>query len=187
MEALDLRGLVPAPVTPFTRDGEVDHAAIQRLGSWLGSFQGVKGLVVLGHAGEGTFLTPDEQTAVIESFVKSVDGKIPVIAGITLEGTKVAALEAQAGRQGRSGGRAGLSLAWLAALRLSEGSAAGPLSRDLPGERSAADPVPISGRDQSDLQPRDPARHRGAAGRVRHEERRAQHAPVGHRNSGRPS
>ena len=77
MEALDLRGLVPAPVTPFTRDGEVDHAAIQRLGSWLGSFSGVKGLVVLGHAGEGTFLTADEQAAVIESFVKSVGGKIP--------------------------------------------------------------------------------------------------------------
>lgn len=95
MEALDLRGLVPAPVTPFTRDGEVDHPAIQRLGSWLGGFKGVKGLVVLGHAGEGTFLTPDEQTAVIESFVKSVDGKIPVIAGITTEGTKVAALEAK--------------------------------------------------------------------------------------------
>ena len=76
MEALDLRGLVPAPVTPFTRDGEVDHAAIQRLGSWLGSFKGVKGLVVLGHAGEGTFLTPDEQAAVIRSFVKSIDGSV---------------------------------------------------------------------------------------------------------------
>ena len=25
---IDLRGLVPAPVTPFTRDGDVDHAAI---------------------------------------------------------------------------------------------------------------------------------------------------------------
>src|SRR4030088_3083090 len=95
MKPLDLSGLVPAPVTPFTRDGEVDHSAIQRLGSWLGSFKGVKGLVVLGHAGEGTFLTPDEQTEVIESFVKSVDGKIPVIAGITLEGTKIAALEAK--------------------------------------------------------------------------------------------
>jgi len=95
MEALDLRGLVPAPVTPFTRDGDVDYAAIQRLGSWLGSFNEVKGLVVLGHAGEGTFLTADEQAVVIESFVKSVDGKIPVIAGITLEGTKVAALEAK--------------------------------------------------------------------------------------------
>src|SRR6476469_8307516 len=68
MAALDLRGLVPAPVTPFTRDGEVDHAAMQRRGSWLGSFKEVKGLVVLGHAGEGTFLTPEEQTAVIESF-----------------------------------------------------------------------------------------------------------------------
>ena len=35
----DLRGLVPAPITPFTREGDVDHAAIQRLGSWLGSFE----------------------------------------------------------------------------------------------------------------------------------------------------
>ena len=57
MKALDLRGIVPAPVTPFTRDGRIDHQAIKRLGSWLGSVKGVKGLVVLGHAGEGTFLT----------------------------------------------------------------------------------------------------------------------------------
>src|SRR5437660_1059382 len=34
MKSIDLRGLVPAPVTPFTRDGAVDHAAIQHLGSW---------------------------------------------------------------------------------------------------------------------------------------------------------
>src|ERR1700745_4522888 len=105
-KSLDLRGLVPAPVTPFTREGEVDHAAIQRLGSWLGTFKEVKGLVVLGHAGEGTFLTADEQAAVIESFVKSVDGKIPVIAGITLAGTQVAALEAK--RAVKAGAEAGL-------------------------------------------------------------------------------
>src|SRR3954452_17273820 len=114
MEALDLRGLVPAPVTPFTRDGEVDHAAIQRLGAWLGSFEGVKGLVVLGHAGEGTFLSPDEQAAVIESFLKSVDGKIPVIAGFTLEVTKVAVEEAR--RAVKAGAEAGLvypSHGWL--------------------------------------------------------------------------
>ena len=114
MQSIDLRGLVPAPVTPFTREGEVDHAAIQRLGSWLGSFNGVKGLVVLGHAGEGTFLTADEQTAVIESFIKSTDGKVPVIAGITLEGTKVAAMEAK--RAVNAGAAAGLvypSHGWL--------------------------------------------------------------------------
>ncbi|KMW43957.1 dihydrodipicolinate synthase family protein [Ralstonia insidiosa] len=114
MKDIDLRGLVPAPVTPFTRDGAVDHAAIQRLGKWLGSFDGVKGLVVLGHAGEGTFLSQDEQIAVIESFVKSVDGKLPVIAGITLEGTQVAAAEAK--RAVKAGASAGLvypSHGWL--------------------------------------------------------------------------
>ena len=114
MEALDLSGLVPAPVTPFTRDGDVDHAAIQRLGAWLGSFAGVKGLVVLGHAGEGTFLSQDEQAAVIRSFVKSTEGRVPVIAGITLEGTKVAAEEAK--RAVNAGAKAGLvypSHGWL--------------------------------------------------------------------------
>ena len=114
MKPLDLRGLVPAPVTPFTRNGDVDHAAIERLGGWLGGFPGVKGLVVLGHAGEGTFLSPDEQCAVIESFVKSTDGRVPVIAGITLEGTKVAAAEAR--RAVKAGASAGLvypSHGWL--------------------------------------------------------------------------
>ena len=111
---IDLRGLVPAPVTPFTRDGAVDHAAIKRLGSWLGGFDGVKGLVVLGHAGEGTFLSQDEQAAVIRSFIESVNGSIPVIAGITLEGTAVAAEEAK--RAVKAGATAGLvypSHGWL--------------------------------------------------------------------------
>jgi 4-hydroxy-tetrahydrodipicolinate synthase len=114
MQALDLRGLVPAPVTPFTREGEVDHAAIQRLGSWLGKFEGVKGLTVLGHAGEGTFMTADEQAGVIRSFSESVNGKLPIIAGITLEGTKVAVEEAK--RAVRAGAKAGLvypSHGWL--------------------------------------------------------------------------
>lgn len=114
MKDIDLRGLVPAPVTPFTRDGAVDHQAIQRLGSWLGSIDGVKGLVVLGHAGEGTFLSQSEQMSVIESFVKSVDGKLPVIAGITLEGTSVAVEEAK--RAIKAGASAGLiypSHGWL--------------------------------------------------------------------------
>jgi 4-hydroxy-tetrahydrodipicolinate synthase len=111
---LDLRGLVPAPITPFTRDGEVDYAAIQRLGKWLGSIDGVKGLTVLGHAGEGTFLERDEQAKVIEAFRESVGGRLPIIAGITLEGTQVAAEEAK--RAVKAGAAAGLvypSHGWL--------------------------------------------------------------------------
>lgn len=111
---IDLRGLVPAPVTPFTRDGDIDVEAIHRLGSWLGSFEGVKGLVVLGHAGEGTFCTADEQVKVIEEFVASTDGRVPVIAGITGEGTKVAVEESK--RAVAAGAKAGLiypSHGWL--------------------------------------------------------------------------
>ncbi|KAF3914707.1 hypothetical protein AA313_de0206973 [Arthrobotrys entomopaga] len=111
---MDLRGLTPAPVTPFTKEGKVDYDAIHRLGSWLGSIDGVKALVVLGHAGEGTFLTSEEQVAVIKAFVKSVDDKIPVIAGITGEGNEVAALEAKRAKE--AGAKAGLlypSHGWL--------------------------------------------------------------------------
>ena len=114
MKALDLRGLSPAPVTPFTLDGAVDFPAIQRLGSWLGSIDGVKSLVVLGHAGEGTFMTQDEQARVIRAFIESTNGRIPVIAGITLEGTMVAAEEAK--RAVAAGAAAGLvypSHGWL--------------------------------------------------------------------------
>jgi 4-hydroxy-tetrahydrodipicolinate synthase len=110
----DMRGVNPAPVTPFTRDGAVDYPAIQRLGRWLASVPGVKSLTVLGHAGEGTFLERDEQFKVIEAFRESVADRIPIIAGITLEGTRVAAEEAR--RAVQAGAKAGLvypSHGWL--------------------------------------------------------------------------
>jgi 4-hydroxy-tetrahydrodipicolinate synthase len=110
---LDLRGLVPAPVTPFTPDLEVDHDAVASLTRWLSSIDGVKGLVCLGHAGEGTYLTAEEQVAVIRTMVEASDG-VPIIAGITGEGDKVAGLEAK--RAADAGATAGLvypSHGWL--------------------------------------------------------------------------
>lgn len=112
--SLDLRGLVPAPVTPFTPDGAVDHAALAGYGKWLAGFDGVKGLVCLGHAGEGTFLTQEEQVATIRTLVEAVEGAVPIIAGITGEGTAVAA--AEAARAVDAGAAAGLvypSHGWL--------------------------------------------------------------------------
>lgn len=111
---IDLRGLNPAPVTPFNRDGSVDYNAIQRLGAWLKSVDGVKSLTVLGHAGEGTFLSEKEQMKVIEAFVESVNDEIPIIAGITREGTEVAAAECRNAIE--AGAKAGLmypSHGWL--------------------------------------------------------------------------
>ena len=110
---LDLRGLVPAPVTPFTPDLEVDHDAVASLTRWLASVPGVKGLVSLGHAGEGTYLTAEEQVAVIRTMVEASDG-VPIIAGLTGEVDKVAALEAK--RAVDAGASAGLvypSHGWL--------------------------------------------------------------------------
>ncbi|SEQ30050.1 4-hydroxy-tetrahydrodipicolinate synthase [Amphritea atlantica] len=114
MTNIDLRGLNPAPVTPFTATGEVDYAACKKLGAWLAGIDGVKSLTVLGHAGEGTFLSQSEQMKVIESFAEAVNGSIPIIAGITLEGTEVAAEEAK--RAVEAGATAGLlypSHGWL--------------------------------------------------------------------------
>lgn len=112
--AIDLRGLNPAPVTPFTRDEQLDIDAIHRLGGWLASIDGVKSLVVLGHAGEGTFLDPDEQIRTIEAFREAVSDRIPIIAGITGEGTAVSVAEAK--RAVAAGASAGLvypSHGWL--------------------------------------------------------------------------
>jgi len=90
---MDLRGLNPAPVTVFTKDGQVDWEQNVKLAKWLVSIEGVKSLVILGHAGEGTFLDRDEQVKLIETLVDAVD--VPIIAGITGEGTEVAAKEAR--------------------------------------------------------------------------------------------
>jgi len=111
--SLNLRGLTPAPVTPFTRDLEVDYDAVASLTRWYASLDGITGLVCLGHAGEGTYLTADEQVRVIETMVENA-GDVPIIAGITGEGDKVAGLEAS--RAVQAGAKAGLlypSHGWL--------------------------------------------------------------------------
>ena len=93
MQPMDLLGLNPAPVTAFNRDGSLDMEANVRIAKWLASFDEVKSLVILGHAGEGTFLTTDERLELIRAYKDAVD--IPIIAGITGEGTKVAAEESK--------------------------------------------------------------------------------------------
>jgi len=104
MNPMNLHGLNPAPVTAFTPDGEVDHAANARIAKWLASIPGVKSLVILGHAGEGTFLTGEERLSLIRTYVEAVEDRLPIIAGITGEGTKVAAEQA---KQCRAAGATG--------------------------------------------------------------------------------
>jgi 4-hydroxy-tetrahydrodipicolinate synthase len=114
VNTMDLRGLNPAPVTAFTESGEVDHEANAELAKWLVSHEGVKSLTCLGHAGEGTFLTSEEQTALIRTLVEAVGDQVPIIAGITGEGTAVAAAEAKrAADAGATGALVYPSHGWL--------------------------------------------------------------------------
>ena len=88
MDVMDLRGLNPAPVTLFKADGSVDFDANAELAKWLVSVEGVKSLVILGHAGEGTFLTEDERLEMIRVYKDAVGHKVPIITGIVGEGTE---------------------------------------------------------------------------------------------------
>jgi len=110
----DLRGVSPAAVTPFTPEGAIDFDAIHRIGKFFLGVPNMKSILVLGHAGEGTALTQEEKVQLIKAFVKAVEGRIPIIAGITSEGSYVAGIEAKAAKDaGASAGLVYPSHGWL--------------------------------------------------------------------------
>ncbi len=73
------RGSLPALVTPF-RNGAVDEKALKDLVEWHID-EGTHGLVPVGTTGESPTLSHEEHEHVIEIVVKTVAGRIPVIAG----------------------------------------------------------------------------------------------------------
>ena len=72
-------GSLVALVTPF-QDGKVDYNTLEELVDFHLT-NGTDGIVPVGTTGESPTLTPQEHMKVIECIVKSVNGKIPVIAG----------------------------------------------------------------------------------------------------------
>ena len=81
------KGSLPALVTPFTPDGELDLDTLKKLVDWHID-QGSHGLVPVGTTGESPTLTHDEHRLVIEEVVRAVDGRIPVIAGAGSNSTR---------------------------------------------------------------------------------------------------
>lgn len=77
---VSLRGAMTAIVTPFQDNGEVDLAALGELARWQVE-SGIHGLVPCGTTGEGATLGAEESAQVIETVVKAVEGRVPVIAG----------------------------------------------------------------------------------------------------------
>ncbi|MBM7817968.1 4-hydroxy-tetrahydrodipicolinate synthase [Cellulosimicrobium cellulans] len=80
MTTPSFHGIVPPVLTPFTTDGEVDVASLERLVDHLVT-EGVHGVFVLGSTGEVAYLTDAQRDLVVRTVVRAADGRVPVLAG----------------------------------------------------------------------------------------------------------
>src|SRR3954466_2425476 len=75
------RGSYTVTVTPFIEGGaRVDADALTRFLDWQLAI-GVPGVIVLGTTGEFLTVTDDERAEIVETTVKHVAGRIPVLVG----------------------------------------------------------------------------------------------------------
>ncbi len=77
----ELRGVLPALVTPLHRDGGVDEPAMQRLVEHVLA-GGVHGLLALGSTGEVASLGDAARRKVVSAVVKAAAGRVPVLCGV---------------------------------------------------------------------------------------------------------
>lgn len=82
MATLDWAGVIPAATTQFDAHLDVDLAASQKVQDAL-IRDGVDGLVIMGTVGENNSLEPEEKRAVLKAAVEAVDGRKPVISGVS--------------------------------------------------------------------------------------------------------
>jgi 4-hydroxy-tetrahydrodipicolinate synthase len=81
------KGILPALVTPFTKDGEkVDEPQLRKLVNYCIE-KGVEGVVPCGTTGEFVNMNLDEKKRTIEVVVDEVNGRVPVVAGAGASGT----------------------------------------------------------------------------------------------------
>jgi 4-hydroxy-tetrahydrodipicolinate synthase len=75
-------GIIPAVTTPFDANGSVDTTALRANVNALFD-AGVNGIVATGTMGEAGSLTTEERRAVVGAVADAVDGRGPVIAGVS--------------------------------------------------------------------------------------------------------
>lgn len=82
------KGLFPATVLPFREDCGIDEEELRLLIRFLMNVPGVSGLACNGHAGDCWSLTREERNRVTRIHVEELEGRIPVICGISGECTR---------------------------------------------------------------------------------------------------
>lgn len=74
------RGSVVAIVTPFNQDGSIDFDSLEQLVEWHIE-SGTNGILPCGTTGESPTLSHEEHDLVVDSVIKFVNKRIPVLAG----------------------------------------------------------------------------------------------------------
>lgn len=75
-------GVFSIPPTPFNDSGEVDDASLRRCLDFC-VLAGAHGIVMGVNASEAIVLTDDERMRVAETTVRHVDGRVPVVIGVS--------------------------------------------------------------------------------------------------------
>ncbi len=79
------KGVYVIAVTPFADNGALDLDSVDSMVDFYES-AGVTGLTVLGQLGEAPKLTAEESRAVVERVLKRLDGRLPVVVGVSAPG-----------------------------------------------------------------------------------------------------
>jgi len=88
------QGVIPAVTTPFREDMSVDLPFLARHAAWLAE-NGCTGIVALGSLGEGATLTAEEKRHVLETCVRAVGPRVPVISAVSALSTAEAVHQAK--------------------------------------------------------------------------------------------
>jgi 4-hydroxy-tetrahydrodipicolinate synthase len=87
LKRYNVQGSWPAIVTPFDDEGDVNLEALRRLLEFHIEF-GSNGVLLLGSTGEPILLTRDERRMIVEASVDHVNGRIPIMCGVSAPSTR---------------------------------------------------------------------------------------------------
>lgn len=85
----DIKGVIPALITPFKENGDLDLDGVRIMCRFLTSFE-IGGLYVGGSTGEAFLMRTEERKRVLEAVMEEVGDKVPVVAHIGDIGTNKA-------------------------------------------------------------------------------------------------
>ena len=84
----DFKGVIPANLTIFDINENLDEQATREFVNWLLKFD-IGGFYLTGSTGEGFLMTPEERKKVVEIVIEETKGRVPVVVHVGAISTKI--------------------------------------------------------------------------------------------------